>query len=107
MSSRKEHAPLVSFATYIRPRRRNGPNEEGKPLISSRYGGWYFHARSVNLRSPSLRLVVLEKAKTTLERFLATSKSWDTSCTGLSEVPAVSEPSHRMRLLWLEPDTPI
>lgn len=48
----------------------------------------------------------LEKARTVLRRFLAVSRSRAISSTGLSTIPAVMEPSHRMMVPYAEQEIP-
>jgi len=51
--------------------------------------------------------VIFEKARTLLRRLRAVSKSCCIMWVGESFVPAVSEPSQRMRVFWLCVATPI
>jgi len=61
----------------------------------------HFSIRSVSLCPDRRRRVIFEKAKTVLSRFRAVSKSCASTVTGVSGVPAVSEPSKSMSVPWL------
>ena len=54
--------------------------------------------KSVSLRFHSLSVVDFVNARTVLRRFLVISKSRKSALVGLSVVPAVSDPSHRIML---------
>lgn len=54
--------------------------------------------KSVSLRFHSLSVVDFVNARTVLRRFLVISKSCKSALVGLSGVPAVSDPSHRIML---------